>query len=473
MVSSMKKFILVTVLFFLFKYPALSQEKPWQGPSADLSHGKLKISDNKRYLVYEDGTPFFYLADTGWELFHRLSKEETEKYLENRRGKGFTVIQAVALAELDGLNTPDSEGNKPLSDNDPLKPNEAYWQHVDRVIKKAAEKGIYIGLLPTWGDKVDSQRWGKGPEIFNKENGYKYGKWIGSRYKDYNNIIWINGGDRDGGGDNFPVWNAIAEGIKSVDKNHLMTYHPMGENSSSQWFHNSPWLDFNMAQTGHGQRSYAAYIRLIVRDYNLNPVKPCLDGEPRYEDHPVGWNPEVLGWFNDADVRQALYWNLFSGAFGHTYGCHPVWQMKTPQREAVGLARNNWYDVLDLPGAWDLIHARRLIESRPFLSRVPDQLLIAPAYHPETDYIVATRGEGYAFVYFPTGWSAEIVLDRIGAETIKAWWYDVRTGEAKSSGTFPGTGIKKFEPPTKGRGNDWILVLDDAAKNFKIPGQIQ
>jgi len=448
---------------------SFSQENPWQGVSVDLKHGKLKTSENSRFLIHEDGTPFFYLGDTGWELFHRLNKEETEKYLENRRAKGFTVIQAVALAELDGLNTPNAEGNRPLIDNDPMKPNEAFFAHIDWVIRKAAEKGIFIGLLPTWGDKVD-KRWGVGPVIFNKENAYKYGQWIGKRYKDFPNIIWINGGDRDGGGENKPVWDAIGEGIKSTDKNHLMTFHPWGERSSSEWFHNSSWLDFNMCQTGHGQRSYAIYKRIIVKDYDLKPAKPCFDGEPRYEDHPVGWNPTVLGWFNDEDIRQALYWNLFSGSFGHTYGCHPVWQMKAPEREPVGLARNNWYDVLDLPGAWDLMHARKLLESRPFLSRVPDQSMIVPAYYPETDYVVATRGDGYAFVYFPTGWQAEIILDKIGAKSVTAYWYDPRKGESKLIDTFKGTGIMKFTPPSSGRGNDWILVIDDTSKGFKAPG---
>jgi hypothetical protein len=459
----------ITLLFLVCN--SYSQEKPWNGPSADFSHGKLKVSENKRFLVYEDGTPFYYLGDTGWELFHRLNKVETEKYLENRRAKGFTVIQAVALAELDGLNTPNAEGNKPLIDNNPLKPNEAYFAHVDWVIAKAAEKGLFIGLLPTWGDKIDPMQWGKGPKIFNKENGYKYGEWIGRRYRDYKNIIWINGGDRNGGGENKPVWDAIAEGIKSVDKNHLMTFHPWGEHSSSEWFQNSSWLDFNMCQTGHGQRSYAIYKRIIVSDYSLSPVKPCFDGEPRYEDHPVNWNPEILGWFDDADVRQAMYWNLFSGGFGHTYGCHPVWQMAAPGREMVGLARHNWYDVLDLPGAFDLIHARRLMESRPFLSRVPDQDLIVPAYFPETDYVVATRGDGYAFVYFPTGWPAEIRLEKVGAKSINAFWYDPRTGEVMPPENIPGTGIRKFTPPSTGRGNDWILVLDDASEKFKAPGQ--
>lgn len=465
-----KRLLIIIYLFLITGIAGLSQENPWKGPSVDFKHGNLRVSENHRFLVFEDGTPFFYLGDTGWELFHRLNKEETEKYLENRRAKGFTVIQAVALAELDGLNTPNAEGNKPLINNDPLKPNEAYFAHVDWVIKKAAEKGLFIGLLPTWGDKID-RKWGKGPVIFNKENAYKYGQWIGNRYRNSPNIIWINGGDREGGGDNFPVWNALAEGIKSVDKNHLMTFHPSGESSSSQWFHNCPWLDFNMTQTGHAQRSYAAYKRFIINDYNLDPVKPCMDGEPRYEDHPVAWDPGTMGWFNDADVRQALYWNLFSGSFGHTYGCHPVWQMKTPEREAVGLVRNNWYDVLDLPGASDLIYARRLIESRPFLSRVPDQSLIVPSYYPETDYVVATRGDGYAFVYFPTGWSAVINIQLLGASGIHSYWYNPRTGESNLIETIDDISPRKFTPPSGGRGNDWILVLDDVSKGFNLPGQ--
>lgn len=465
----MKKLIVIIILLLPVSFLS-GQTDPWTGPSVNFSHGRLRVSDNKHFLVFDDGTPFFYLGDTGWELFHRLSIGDAEKYLENRRSKGFTVIQAVVLAEFDGLNTPDINGDKPLINNDLNTPNEAYFRYVDLIIKKAQEKGLFIGLLPTWGDKVD-KKWGIGPVIFNKENASSYGKWIGNRYKDFQNIIWIMGGDREGGGENKPVWEAMAEGIKSVDKNHLMTFHPGGERSSSEWFQDSKWLDFNMCQTGHGQRSYSIYKRIIVRDYDLKPAKPCFDGEPRYEDHPVNWTPDVLGWFNDADIRQSLYWNLFSGSFGHTYGCHPVWQFLVPGREPIGLARHNWYDVVDLPGASQLIHARRLIESRPFLSRIPDQSLIVPAYYPETDFVVATRGDGYAFVYFPSGWSAEINIFKIGAKSINAYWFDPRTGESKSLGNFPGEGTQKFTPPSGGRGNDWILVLDDSSRNFKAPGR--
>jgi hypothetical protein len=96
--------------------------------------------------------------------------------------------------------------------------------------------------------------------------------------------------------------------------------------------------------------------------------------------------------------------------------------------------------------------------------------MIVPSYYPETDYVVATRGDGYAFVYFPTGWPAEIILDKIGAKSVTAYWYDPRKGESKLIETFPGTGTKKFTPPSTGRGNDWILVLDDVSKGFKAPG---
>ena len=464
----MKRILSIILLFGFWSLQA--QETKWQGPSVDFKNGKLKVSANKRFLEFQNGTPFFYLGDTAWELFHRLTKVEAEKYLENRREKGFTVIQAVALAELDGLNVPNWEGEKPLINNDPATPNEKYFEYVDWVIKKAEEKGMFIGLLPTWGDKVDKQ-WGVGPVIFNPENAFQYGKWIGNRYKDYQNIIWINGGDRQGGGDNLAVWNALANGIKSVDKNHLMTFHPMGGNSSSKWFHNQDWLDFNMMQTGHGERSYAAYKKLLIPDYNLQPVKPTFDGEPRYEDHPHDWKPEILGWFDDADVRQAAYWNLFSGGFGHTYGCHAIWQMLAPGRKPVGSARNSWQTDLDLPGAGDMLNVRRLMESRPVTERIPFQELLANGYMPETDFIVATKGKSYAFVYIPTGWGASIHLEKLGWFESVVWWYNPRTGECSKLKNIVNKGIQEFRPTSGGRGNDWVLVIDDKNAGFGAPGK--
>ena len=109
-----------------------------------------------------------------------------------------------------------------------------------------------------------------------------------------------------GGGENFTVWEALGKGLRTSDKNHLITFHPQGECSSSQWFHTSEWLDFNMAQTGHSQMDYSIFEKIIVRDYQLVPVKTCIDGEPRYENNPNRWQPEVYGWFDDVAVRQSM-----------------------------------------------------------------------------------------------------------------------------------------------------------------------
>ena len=364
----MKKTILLFSVFILFVF--------------NTTLGQLRVSKNQRYLETAEGKPFFWLGDTAWELFHRLNREESEKYLKNRSDKGFTVIQAVVLAELDGLHAPNSYGEIPLENDDPTKPREAYFQHVDYIIQKANELGLYIGLLPTWGDKIFKASWGIGPEIFNIQNAKIYGRWIGNRYKSQKNIIWVLGGDRNPRNEgDAAVWramaNGIAEGVGGYDKC-LMTFHPQPNNledgGSSKWFHNDAWLDFNMLQTGHcRENNIWDRIDLV---YNLTSVKPVVDGEPLYEDHPVCFNANDLGTSSPYDVRKFAYIDVFAGAFGHTYGCHDIWQMYTPNRSPINGPHFPWSVALDLPGAGQMKYLRFLIESRPMLDRVPDQSII-------------------------------------------------------------------------------------------------
>lgn len=440
-----------------------------RGPSVDFLHGRLRVSPNGRYLIHADGTPFFYLGDTAWELFHRLKREEADRYLENRRQKGFTVVQAVALAEFDGLNTPNAYGDRPLVNNDPAHPNEAYFKHVDYIVGMAEAKGIYIGLLPTWGDKVNKM-WGVGPVVFNPEKARAFGRYLGERYRNSPNIIWILGGDRPAGGFE-KIWQEMAAGLIAGDGGrHLLTYHPMGGHSSSEWFGGAQWLAFNMLQSGHARYDLENY-RMIALDYARSPVKPCFDGEPRYEDHPVNWKPEN-GWFDDFDVRQAAYWAVFAGAHGHTYGCHDIWQFYAPGRTPISSARTFWYDALDLPGAGQMLHLRRLIESRPFLNRIPDQSVLAGEALQGAHHVQATRGEdrSYLFAYVPTGNPVAIQTDRLSGGRLRAYWFNPREGTAQLIGEFSKGGARTFTPPSAGRGHDWVLVLDDAARRYPAPG---
>jgi hypothetical protein len=317
----MYKTLILLLLFLISWRPGFTQKKQAFTPQKLQS---LSVPKDSRYIIQADGKPFFWLGDTAWELFHRLTYQEAEIYLKNRAEKGFNVIQSVALAEFDGLTQPDQQGQVPLVNKDPAIPNEAYFQHVGKVIDKANELGLYIGLLPTWGDKFN-KKWGIGPEIFTPENARIYGMYLAKKFKD-KKIIWILGGDRSPEKEEHTnVINAMAEGIRSViGTDQIISYHPMGGSYSSRYFHKEKWLHVNMFQSGHDKKNSKNYL-MLRNDYNLLPTKPTLDGEPRYEDHPVNWKPE-LGYFNDFDTRQAAYWAVLSGACGHTYGCHDIWQ---------------------------------------------------------------------------------------------------------------------------------------------------
>lgn len=427
----------------------------------------LRVSENRRFLVQADGRPFFYLGDTAWELFHRCTLAEADRYLRDRAAIGFTVVQAVALAELGGLTEPNPNGDLPLFDNDPARPNDAYFRHVDAIIARADELGLHVGLLPTWGDKWN-QKWGQGPEIFTPENARVYGEWLGRRYRDAP-IIWILGGDRPIETENHRgIIEAMARGLRGGDEGrHLIAFHPKGSETSARYFHETDWLDFNMWQSGHNRNrdNWAC----IAADYALSPPKPCMDAEPGYEDHPDSFDLNK-GYLDDYDNRKAAYWALFAGAHGHTYGCHPVWQMLQSDRKAISFARRPWTEALHLPGSGQMRHVRSLLESRPFLTRLPDQALVASEEGVGTDHVQATRDQSgsYALVYVPSGKPITVDLTRLSGETLKAHWYDPRWGVARPMEDVARSGAHEFTPPSGGP--DWVLCLDDAAKGYPQPG---
>jgi len=438
---------------------------------------RLQVSSNHRFIITETGAPFFWLGDTAWELFHRLNREEAERYFANRQANRFTVIQAVALAEFDGLNTPNAYGERPLLDNDPARPNEAYFAYVDEVVQMAARHDLYVGLLPTWGDKVNHQ-WGAGPIVFNPENAHVYGHFLGERYREQTNIVWILGGDRPAiheDHDYRPIWRAMAAGIdEGMGVPSFKTYHPAGGRSTSAWLHEESWLDMHMMQSGHGGGHDVPVWEWVTHDYALTPPKPTLDGEPNYEDHPVNpwpsWDP-ANGYFRDHDVRKQLYRSIFAGACGVTYGHHAVWQFADDRHGYINFAEYSWYEAIDRPGARQVKHLRALMESRPYLNRIPDQTMLRCDAGTGGNHIRATRDSDgrYAFVYLPLPLPVTVDLGLISGTQVNAWWYAPCTGEATWIGQFPASGAQTFSPA--GQHPDWVLALDDAAQGFGAPGQ--
>lgn len=436
------------------------------------SYAQFSVSPNKHYIL-RDGKPFTWLGDTGWELLQRLNRQEADYYLNRRAEQGFTVIQTVVLAEFDGLHIPNANGDLPLNFDDPTKPNEKYFEQVDYMIDKAGTLGLTIALLPTWGDKIYKDGWGKGPEIFTPANAKVYGKWIGDRYKNKKNIIWIIGGDRNprAATNDLEIWRAMAagveEGVGGQDKA-LMSFHPQGvSEGASQWFHNDSWFDFNMFQTGHCT-DQPVYDKILA-GYNRLPTKPVIDGEPIYENIPICFDEKDMGKSSAYDVRKAAYTALFAGAFGHTYGCNDIWQMHTPAYEAV-LGSNLFYkEAMELNGANQMKFVRRLLESRPFLDRVPNQSLVVENNLFAGERIQATHGKDYAFIYTAQGRAITVNMGKISGTKILASWFNPRNGVSKEAGSFDNKGQQKFTAPTAGYGQDWVLILDDESKHYARP----
>jgi hypothetical protein len=432
-------------------------------------HGLLKVSSDGHFLVYSDGTPFFYLGDTAWELFHRLDRDEIDTYLRNRAGKGFSVVQATVVSYL----APNAMGDLPLQEKDPLRPNEAYFRHVDYGVNRAEDLGLFVGMLPTWGHFWSSNS----PEltIFTPENAREYGRFLGKRYVD-KPIIWILGGDHNIKNDRErSIIETMALGLREGDGgNHLITFHPRGPGQSSECLHDAEWLDFNMSQSSHGAHDHDNGL-FAEHDYALAPAKPTVDGEPRYETLQVGFyfaGFNRLDRFDDYDCRQAAYWSILAGACGHTYGHNSVFQLWAPGRKPILSASIPWQEALDNPGAYQMGVVRRLLESRPFQELVPNQSIIKDGSMTGGGKIRAAvaRDSSFAIIYSPRGESFTVDKSMIHGTQVKEIWFDPRYGIADEILTSDTFGIQTYTPPTSGRGNDWVLVVENADLNWPLPG---
>ncbi|MBO0323967.1 glycoside hydrolase family 140 protein [Muricauda sp. CAU 1633] len=456
----MKAFVLINLLLVL----CLSCEPKDTEPSL------LSISENGRFLMTQDGDPFFWLGDTGWLLFSKLDRKEAETYLTQRSELGFNVIQVMVLHQLKFTNV---YGDSALVKGDISQPkitpgdsfddNEAYdyWDHVDFIVDLAKKKGLYMAMVPVWGTNVRSGH-------VTQPQAEKYATWLAERYAHQSNIIWLNGGDTKGS-DSTKIWNSIGTNLKKHAPDHLATFHPFGRTKSSNWFHKSDWLDFNMFQSGHRrydqddtENAYGQDNWKYVRDdYQSVPIKPTIDGEPSYESIPQGLHDPSQPYWNADDVRRYAYWSVFAGAFGHTYGHNAIMQMHKPgDKDPAYGVREYWTEALGASGALQMQHLKKLMLSESYFDRIPDQSLIASGQGEGYNYQVATRGTDYAFVYTYNGQKINVALGKIEGSEVKAFWFNPRNGEKTPIGLLQNEGTRTFIPSGKVQdGNDWVLVL--------------
>jgi hypothetical protein len=433
---------------------------------------KLIVSENRRFLSTENGDPFFWLGDTGWMLFEKLSREEAGKYFIDRKQKGFNVIQVMVIHDI--KNTVNFYGDSALVNHDVSTPlitkgssyedpaQYDYWDNVDYLIDLARKNGLYMALVPVWGSNVRSGH-------VSCEQAKKYSNWLADRYKDKPNVIWVNGGDVSGS-DSIAIWKLIGKTLREKCPGQLITFHPFGRSQSSEWFQNEKWLDFNMFQSGHRRYDQdtagLAYgednWKYVQNDYKKIPVKPTLDGEPSYEGIPQGLHDPEQPYWNDSDVRRYAYWSVFAGGCGFTYGNNAIMQFYKPgnQNPAYGV-KEYWDTALNSPGSFQMRFLKELMLSHSYFDRVQDSVIVAGARKEKYDFIASTRGSDYVFIYTWNGSTIKINSEKLSWNRFKASWFDPRKGNITEIGKYKPAGLMEFNPPGENiNGNDWVLVLD-------------
>ena len=466
---SKKILVCFFLICFLFSSSQTKKEElPW-------SNGALQVSPDNKYLQHKNGKPFFWLGDTGWLLPQRTDRDEVEFYLSQCAKNGFNVVQVQTINAVPAYN---KYGQASMIDgfdfsNIKQKGVYGYWDHMDHIVKTAEKNGIYIGMVCIWGGLVKAGK-------MDANQAKRYGQFLAERYKDSPNIIWFIGGDLRGD-IKTEVWEALANSIKSIDKNHLMTYHPFGATSSVDWFSNADWLDFNMFQSGHrryGQRKgdgEAKKIadteednwRYVEKALAMKPLKPIIDGEPSYEDIPQGLHDFNEPRWKAKDVRRYAYWSVFAGSFGHTYGNNSIMQFYRPGLSPAYGADRAWYDCLNDPGFVQMKYLKNLILKFPYFERISDPSIIKGDAGERYDRLIATRGNDYLLVYNYSGKTMQIDLSKITGKQKKCWWYDPRTGVYKYIGEFDSNKIMQIAPDKEdGQSHDFVFIAIDSSKKY-------
>lgn len=431
---------------------------------------KLTISESKRNFCL-DGAPFFWLGDTAWLLFSKLTFEESCVYLQNRAQKGFNVIQAT-LVHKSGYSTID--GKPALTDDDfsrPLAPEDAngYWEHVRNVVRYAKKLGLIMALLPSWGNFAKDGK-------LNVNNAGGYAAFLAEYFAEEENILWLVGGDVRG--DAAPeVFRIIGKTLKARMPETLVGYHPFGRCSSSYWFHDEPWLDFNMFQSGHrdyGQRTLKAWddnaifygednYRYVLDDFEKSPAKPTLDGEPSYEQIPHGLHDPSQPYWQAADVRRYAWWSVLTGAAGHTYGDNAIMQFFIGHEEGAFGVKQTWQKALHNPGSGQMQHLKKLclaagLETGAFRDDLTKNDGVQHAWHP------AFLTEKALIVYEYEGQPLIVHADKLPFASLIGFWMDPVSGAIGTFGRVEKK-IKTLTPPVReGETNDWTLIIADESQ---------
>lgn len=431
--------------------------------AADAVNWPLKIcgSGSDGYLCDQSDTPFLVVADTAWSIAGELNPTEVVTYLSDREDKGFTAILMNAIEHNFSANAPNNYNNDaPFSSgvNDWSTPNEDYWTHLDYILAQAKNRNILVFLVISYiGYQCDADE-GWGPNMLSQSNSdmQDYGEFLGNRYKNQGNIIWVYGGDEDCSNCSSTMCDRITyedTGIHAQDTgNHLRTAHS-GNGRSAMDDYNSI-VDLNNAY------SYGSPDTEVRTEYQRGSAKPLFFIEGYYENE---YSSTIGTW-----QSQAMTAHLGGALVGQFFGNCPIWPF---DHGGSYCALTNWENYLDSTGSVSMGHIKSLMKSRKWWTLTPDYSNVT---------VTSSKGSGLSYhataressgetimVWCPNTNQVTVDMTKISGTQAKAWWYDPDNNSAQEIGNFETKGARSFTP-TKAR---MVLVIDDASLDLPGPGR--
>ena len=445
--------------------------QPYRGDNALYSKGFLTVSENKRYLTYGTGEPFFWLGDTMWDITWKSRLGEAKRLISDRKQKQFSVAQVIPMTYIfyPGRGITNRNNQNYYLDNDYLKPNPRYFDYLDSLVQTMNDSNIVVALVPLWGYFSSISTMPYDVEKLNREQSLTIAGYIGARYAG-SHVVWIVGAD-----DNYGTpaqqefWTTFGKVVRTADGNqHLATVHPSGYGAPENYFANTTdWLDFNMYQPSHvigGDFTWQE----AQRQYSLFPQKPLVNGESNYEDlHSPFWFPTDTTKpepprISAADTRQASYESLLSGAIGGiTYGANGVWQWHSTELPGILYPRVPWDSAMKFPGSTQMMILKEWMTRLQWYKFLPATERVMRFTSEDNHIAAAILGDSNFVAYLPmTTRSVTLNLNGVGSANspLQAFWVCPASGKVEKRESVSRTAETLVTSPSQA---DWLLVITE------------
>jgi len=382
----------------------------------------LHAVTGQRYLSDAEGRPVLLQGDAAWSLIAATRRDDVDRYLDDRRARGFNAVIVNLVEHKFAVNAPaNAYGIAPFRiPGDFSTPDDAYFEYADWVIGSAERRQIAVFLAPGYlGYGGGDEGWYRELAASSPEKLRAYGAYVGERFRTHHNIVWVFGGDYNP--PNRMVVTQLAAGVAATAPFGLGTAHCAPESAASDVWKGEPWLTLNTAYT---YRPVAAVAESLLHSSRL----PLVLIESRYEGEPGG---------SAQRARVQAYQALLTGTGGQFFGMSPLWHFNGPGNFPSPL---RWEQGLASEGSVSMTQLGRIMRSRRWWLLEPDtggSLLhkgIGMGYQRATAAIA--RDGSFALLYLPSPRRVTLRLSKLMGPTIEARWFEPGTGAMSSTVEF-------------------------------------